>query len=195
LDYQSPEGPTVTHVRGTLIARGLENFKEFGVFDEYKRLLPELHRDAILYGVASSWLPLETAFAHYSACDALELGDLECGALGTMMAQRLADTWFAGALRKSRAMGFEGFRFATSKLDVLTQRMYRGGSCTVIETGPKDLIYEFDGCSLARSRYFSLSYAAFAKAAASMFCKAVFVRPVAARKPSPYVLPLAFSWI
>ena len=92
-------------------------------------------------------------------------------------------------------MGVDGFPFAVSKLGALTQRMYRGGAFTVTETGPKDLVFELQGCPLVRSRFFCLSYIAYTKASTAMFCKATYVKHISSRKPHPDTFALCISWV
>ena len=41
LDYTSPDGPTVTHVRGTLLATALRVVREAGFYDGYLKELPK----------------------------------------------------------------------------------------------------------------------------------------------------------
>ena len=111
------------------------------------------------------------------------------------MATRVAQTWFAAVLRKSRGLGLHGFSFALSKVNILSQRMYRGGAGTVIETGPKDVIVEVRGYPIASSRYFRGSYTSYCKACAAMFCKVAFVNPIRPRTPHPHAIAMAFSWV
>ena len=61
LDYVNPDGPVVTHMRAIMIANSLQNLKEVGLYERYLQYLPNEHRDAILYSLAASWLPIEVA--------------------------------------------------------------------------------------------------------------------------------------
>ncbi len=195
LDYLSPYGPSVTHMRGTVISGALSNLKGAGFYDRYVGLLPSRYRETVIYGLASSWVTIDAVIAHYAACDELGLSERELEHLGSMMANRIANTFLAGPIRKSRAFGVEAFRWAMSHVSVLHERIYKGGVCAVIETGPKDLIHEVHGFPFAQSRYFRRSYASYCRALAALFCKVAFVKPVRARAPLPDRIAIAYSWV
>src|SRR5687768_14087931 len=82
LDHSGAKGPVTRHVRGSLIASSLHTLRELGYYDNYLTHLPSRYREPVLFGLASSWLPLEVADAHYQACDDLKLGDTEIVAIG-----------------------------------------------------------------------------------------------------------------
>src|SRR5262245_9003652 len=63
LDYTSPDGKTVTHVRSTLLQSSVQVLKDNGLFDAYLTKLAPRFKDEILLTLAPTWHPLEVAMA------------------------------------------------------------------------------------------------------------------------------------
>jgi hypothetical protein len=63
----------VLQVRGSLVASSLQTLRELDLFPRYLALLDKDKHEPILFALASSWLPLELAMAHYGACEAMAL--------------------------------------------------------------------------------------------------------------------------
>jgi hypothetical protein len=79
--------------------------------------------------------------------------------------------------------------------DRLWDRMYQGGGVTVIKAGPKDLILENHGISLAESRHFRAAYRAYWVALGRLSAKSVYVKLIAPREPHPHRIAFAGSWV
>lgn len=195
LDYISPRGATVTHMRGTLLVNSIENLRAIGQYDRYVSLLPAAHREAILYAIAASWIPIELASLHYEACDQLLLDDTQFSRLGGLTAARLAETFLSSVLRATRTAGVDAMWFALKQNDRLWDRMYQGGGVCVIQTGPKDLVLENQGLPFVGSRYWRSVYIRYLHALGSMFSRVAFVKAVHPRVPHPHRIAIGGSWV
>jgi len=195
LDYTSPEGPTITHVRGILLANAIGNLRDFGLYGEYVRLLPREHQEVLLHALAASWVPVANAVAHYVACDELPLDDEHFKVAGERQAQRIADTFLGSALRSVRSLGVDTLKQACSRLDRLHGRLNRGGGCTVIDLGRKDLQYEVHGCPFAASQSYCRGWTAYTQSLATLFCKVAYVRLARPREAHPHRLAVTINWV
>lgn len=195
VDYVSPHGPNVTHIRGIILTKSMENLVQAGLHERYlKELEPELH-ESMRFVIAASWVPIELARAHYEACDRMRLGDRTTDDLGSRMAASMSGPLFASLLRATRSAGMESLWTVLKQKDRLWDRMYQGGGVTVIKVGPKDLILENHGISLAESRHFKAAYRAYWSALGALFAKAAHVKFVSPREPHPHRIAIAGSWV
>jgi hypothetical protein len=182
-------------MRGTMLVSSIENLRLLGHYERYLSLLPVQHSDTLVYAIATSWVPMEVALAHYAACDALELEEPERQRLGELMAERVASTFLAAMLRGSRSVGVDGFWFALGQNDRLYDRMYQGGGVRVIQTGPKDATLENHGLPLVQSRHFRSAYVAYMAALVRLFAKIAYVQQVHPSQPHPHSIAVAGSWV
>ena len=89
--------PLASRVRSTLLSASLTGLRELGWEHRYFRALPtEMHMEMRTIP-ASSWLPLETAHRHYSACDRMGLSSEDMRAMGKAVSVRTQQT-FVGTL-------------------------------------------------------------------------------------------------
>jgi hypothetical protein len=196
LDYCDPASPRVTHTRGILIAGSRAGLHTLGVYDQYVELLPALHRDALLYCLANTWLPMDQTMAHFDACDRLQLKQSQYDEIGRALADRMTKTFLSAALRAARSLGADGqVRFGLSQMDRFLPRIYQGGRCTVVSGGPKDAIMELTGIPFAGSAYYRGVVLAETKALMGVLCRSLFVRFVPARAGSKESLALSLSWV
>lgn len=180
VDWTSPEGPAVTHIRGTMILSSLTTLRERGLFERYlKNLDPALH-DAIVYDVSTSWRPIEHGVAHYAACDALGLSDEELHEIGEAVSERVMGTFLGTLVRRSRDIGGTPWIVVRS-YPTLWSRIWRGGSVRVIQEGPKDAILIGHGCPCGRLRYFDTAYRGVVKGAIGLFARTVYTRTLPRR--------------
>jgi hypothetical protein len=195
LDYTSPLGPVVTHMRGTLLVNSLDNLRALGLFERYAETLPEAHRGVIPYTLAASWIPIDMALAHYDTCDALGLSEEQLAKMGEMMASRVADTFLGTVLRTTRNAGVETLWSALGHNHRLLERMYKGGGMAVLKTGPKDLVLENTGLPIVTSRYWRRVYVYYMQAIGNMFTKITYVKLVRPRVSHPHSIAVAASWV
>lgn len=191
--YESAGGPTVVQVRGSLIASSLQTLRELKLFDTYLERLPKDRHEPILFALASSWLPLDVAMAHYGACEAMELPEAELVKIGEHVSGRIMGTFLGTLLRSSRQLGA-----STTPLVPLRQyhrlwdRLLVGGGCTVQSSGLKDVSIESRGVPMFRYRYFRIAYTGLIKGAGHLFAKSVYTR---IRRASDTALTIDASWV
>lgn len=196
LDYGDPKAPRVTHVRGILIAGSRAGLQTLGLFEQYAERLPALHKDALLYCVASSWLPLDQTLAHFETCDQLGLTRSHFDEIGGALADRMTKTFLAAALRTVRSMGVDGqVRWAMSNFDRFLKRIYCGGRCVIEQRGPKDLLFELSGIPFAQSPYYQGVVLSETKVLLGMLCRKLFAKQIPPRGNSKEGLALSLNWV
>lgn len=196
LNYGDPQMPRITNVRGILIAGSRAGLQSIGYYDRYVELLPAAHRDAILYCVANSWLPLDVTLAHFDTCDRLGLTRSHFEAIGEALADRLAKTFMGAALRTVRSAGADGqLLWAVSHTDRFLKRVYMGGRCTVEQRGPKDLLMQLSGVPFASSSYYQGVLLSQTKALLGMMCRRLFAQLVPPRPLNSESLAIALNWV
>jgi hypothetical protein len=195
VDYLSSHGPEVSQIRGILLVKSLENLRAAGLFERYAAQLSPSSREQMESTIASSWIPIDVADEHYAACDRLNLTDAEIERLGQLMAGSLSSTLMSALLKTTRHAGLEGMWTAMKQTDRLWDRMYMGGGVTVIKTGPKDLILENHGISLAKSRHWRNGFRAYWLALGKLVTNVVYITPVRPRQPHPHRVAIAGSWV
>jgi hypothetical protein len=191
--HDSANGRTVTQVRGSLIVSSLQTLRELNYLDAYLTHLPKKLHDEILFAVASSWLPVELALAHYGACEAMNLASPELEAIGQHVSSRIMGTFLGTLMRSSRDLGAS----ATPLIPLrqyhrLWDRLLMGGGCTVRSSGIKDASIESRGVPMVRYRYFRIAYMGLIRGAGLMFAKAVYTR---IGKASDTDLTIEASWV
>ena len=151
LDYPKPLEP-VTAVRSTLITSSLSSLRERGLFERYDALQTSPHRHEILNLVAGEWLPLEVAFAHYQACDALGLSESEQFAIGKDVSRRVHETFLNLVVKAARGVGVTPF-ILLPRGNQVKGRLCIGGGLRIWKVGPKSVRVE-----LARMPHLAIPY-------------------------------------
>lgn len=186
----------MTHVRGTLIAGSRKGLRELGVYEQYVELLPAAYRDALLYCVANSWLPIEETMVHFETCDRIGLTQPSFDQIGRSLAEQLKQTFLAAALRTTRSLGADAAALPVlKKFDRFLSRVYRGGSALVLRDGPKDAIIELRGLPFARSPYYRGVVATQTRVMMNLFCRTTFVRLTRPRSNDGESVALSISWV
>lgn len=196
LDHVSADGPQVLRVRGTLLVASLNVVRHAGLYDQYTRELPKEYEQTVLYSLASSWLPVEAVLAHYETCERLGLSDALIERNAARVGERLGETFMANLMRSARLVGMSDVSWTVLKQSGrVWDRVFAGGRCQVICTGPKDATLEFTGLPLAQCRYYRVAHLANMRALVGLFTKKGFVRAVRSRHPHPTTIAVGLSWV
>lgn len=193
VDHVSPAGPTLLQVRGSLLVSSLQTLRELRLYERYLAHLPAPLQQPVLFALASSWVPCEVALAHYGACEAMELTEQELQAVGEHVAQRILATFLATLLRGTRMVG-AGVRplVALQYYPRLWDRLLQGGSCSITQTGPKDVVIESRGVPMFRYRYFRLAYMNLIRGAGLTFGDTIYTRLL---RSTDSMAKVGVSWV
>jgi hypothetical protein len=129
----------------------------------------------ILEAIAGTWVPIEVAFAHYTACDLLSLSFEEQIEMGRRVGDRAQGTILGTVVRMARGVG-------VSPLTVLPQwqrlwnRAFDGGGLYAKKLGPKDVEMGVRGVLLADCPYFRVAVRGLMMGMLDLFCRKSFVR-------------------
>lgn len=196
LDYVSPQGAQVSAVRGSLMVANHKLLKAAGHFDRYLALLPKDHQDVASSTLAASWVPAEHNTIHCDTVDAMQLGEAELLRMGEMLGAHILDSLFATLLRTARNAGADAGVWLTLKqADRIFGRVYQGGGCSVVQTGPKDALFEIHGMPFANSAVFRMQHCAFLRGSLLLLTKTCIVKPTRSREPRKDTLAVAISWV
>jgi len=176
-DHTGADGAVAHSVRGSLIASSLQTLRELGHYDRYIACLPAEFHEQVLFCLASSWLPVEAAMAHYAACDAMELSESELVMIGENVSQRIMGTFLGTMLRSSRTFGASPTPWVPFKqYGRIIDRVLSGGVHRIYELGPKDALIEHAGIRMLRYRYFRSGILGIVRGGVSMFAKTCYVK-------------------
>lgn len=196
VDFMSPQGPTATHIRGTLIVTSVKLLKELALYERYLELASPEQRETIPYALAASWLPIAQAERHIETCSQLGLSDRQLGEMGAQVGAELFDSVIGTALRMARGAGLDqGLWVALKQVDRVLPRLYTGGGCTVVKRGPKDALLEIHGVSLSQQRLFRALHHGFIQGVASALSRKAVVLQARPRFEKPSALATAISWV
>ena len=115
--------------------------------------LPAEYHELVLRTLAPTWLPMRAAVAHYTACDALGLSELEQVDIGGAVGQHIQHSFLQTIARTSQNLGVTPW-IMLKQLHRLWDRTFVGGGCAVFKVGPKDARVDMHGLAIAGIPYF-----------------------------------------
>lgn len=195
VDYKSPDGPTVTHIRGMLLSNSLSSLRALNLEERYFDMLPASARAELNGIIASSWVEIDVAMLHFGVFEGLDVADEKIEELGRPLAGRITETWFGAVVRGARNSGMEAMASILRQNDRSFSRMYKGGRTTVTEYGPKEMVIEDHGNPMLSLRPFRSGYLGFMKGLAALFTKSAFIKTVPMQTPDPHGTATRFSWV
>jgi hypothetical protein len=195
VDHISSQGAAVTHMRGLMLVKSVENLRTAGLFERYAANLTAALREQIEFTLAASWVPIELCEAHYAACDHLGLSESEIERLGSLMADGIGGTLMSVILKSSRNAGVESAWGALKQCGRFWDRVHQGGGVTLMQAGPKDSVMEYHGIPLAKSRHWRMGARAFWLGIARLTSRTAYIKLVRPREPSSDRIAFAASWV
>jgi hypothetical protein len=190
--FTRDEVPHTTQFRSTWLSSSLRALRERALIDRYLELLPKQHHDAVLSPVVGVWLPTEVAIAHYDACDALGLSDLELIAIGAEVGKHTQATVMGVAVSLAKGAGVTPWTIVT-QLPNVWNRVWIGGAVAAYKLGPKDARIEIAGWPCSRMHYTRVAMRGVIGALVELFCQKAFVRDVP-KICTPTTLGYRISW-
>jgi hypothetical protein len=128
-------------VRGTVLLSSMFALRELGLFDDYRKRLADAAASDVLGVMAGAWAPLETAFAHYRACEAIGLNPSTQLEIGKIAGKRACGAMLGTAVRFSRFAGATPWTLMRGG-DRIWKRAYDGGGMRILRVGDRDALVE-----------------------------------------------------
>lgn len=185
------EDGALRHVRSTLLCSSISELRTRGFLDRYVTLLRKATADALIPGVAATWLPVDLAMEHYEACERLSISADEAYDFGAASATRVQHAFLKTFVAVARGAG-AGPLTVLPKYPRLWGRHFSGGNIVVTRAGPKDVLLDIRDVPLARYAFFRAAFRGANDAALRMLAATVYVRE---QRSSPTSLCLRLSWV
>lgn len=181
-----------TAVRSTLLTASVDAVKRGGHFEQYQAVLAPEAREAIVFGVAGVWLPMEAALAHYAAIDALHFSEQEIHDNGRSVGTRLNTTFLGVVLKVAGSAGTTPW-LPLANCGKVFERAFQGGGLQVERLGPKEARIEVVALPIMASAYFRGALRGQVEAGCELFCKRAYVREEP--RPMPGMGAMRVSWV
>ncbi|HWL87140.1 MAG TPA: hypothetical protein VNO21_15150 [Polyangiaceae bacterium] len=193
LDVPRHRVPPTTKFRSTWIVASQNALRDCGFFDRYMGLLPDPHRERLLTTVVGTWLPIDVAFTHYTACDGLGLSTQDVQNIGRILTRHLNNAFVSVAGRFAKEVGATPWT-PLSYARRVWDRMCVGGAVAVYKEGPKEARLEVVGCTLAPIPYFRAGLLDIGLGLGKLFCDTMYVKEVPSRL-APTTIVYRASWV
>lgn len=195
VDHTSSHGRVVTHIRGIMLVKSVENLRKAGHFERYAAHASPALRQTIEFTLAASWVPIDVCEAHYAACDQLGLSESEIERLGEMLGEEIGASMMGLLLKSTRSAGVESTWASLKQCGRFWDRAYQGGGVTLLQAGPKDSVMEYHGISLAKSRHWRMGARAFWLGISRLAARKAYVKLVRPREADAHRIAFAGSWV
>ena len=166
--------PALRHVRSTLMHGGIASLRGAGLYDAYVAVVPTEVRVEIETSFAGMWIPVDTAVAHYVACDRLGLSAESAARLGRGTFERTKGLLLGTAIGLARSAGVTPWSFVPH-LQRFWLRGLDGGAIQAIRVGPKEVRLEVVACVVLRSQYFRSALRGLVSSLFELVSKKVYV--------------------
>jgi len=181
-------------VRGTVLMSSQASLRSAGHFDTYASKLEDEYRSKLLVEIVPNvWLGMDQAMAHYRACEALGLTQVEIQAMGAATGDRINSVFVKSLVRL--ATGTLQPWFAWGLAPRVWARAWKGSAIGVRKVGPKDARVDVVGFPCASIPYVRVAIGSFFAKNTQLFCRSAearAVRPVADPSES---LSYLVSWV
>ena len=192
LAFPAPILPT-RHIRSTLIQGGLASIKALGAYDAYVATVAPAVREEIEGSVAGMWIPVETAVAHYLACDKLGLSADSAAQRGRVTFERTKGLLLGTAIGLARSAGVTPLSFAPYLQRFWLQGI-DGGAVQAVKVGPKEMRLDVVACPLLRSHYFRAALRGLTGGLFELVSQKVYVQEVGGGGPET-AIALRVQWV
>jgi hypothetical protein len=176
LPFPDPIRPML-HVRSTLLLGGMASIDAAGLTNAYAAVAPPEVRSAIKSSVAGMWIPVETAVAHYLACDRMELSSESASTIGRGTFSRTKGLLLGTATGLARGAGVTPWTLMPH-LQRFWLRGLDGGGVRAEALGPKEARIDVVGCPLFTSHYFRAAYRGLATSLFELVSQKVYVHEI-----------------
>jgi hypothetical protein len=183
----------VSQVRSTLLSASLTAIRRMGWEQRYFAQLPASLHGEMRNLTAGFWVPVDIAQAHYTACDAMMLTDVEAMALGEDVSMKTQQAFIATLGKAAAGVGVTPWVLFQS-VHRIWGRMVQGADTGVYKVGPKEALVCLVACSLADLRYFRVGLVGYYRAIARVVTSVAYAREVRTAR-APGTLTFRLSWV
>jgi hypothetical protein len=181
-------------VRGTLLSSSIKSVRQRGLFERYLQLLPRERHDGILSLIASAWIPLDLATAHYETVNRIIDQPSEQHAIGREVADRIHGTLLGTLVKLANNAGVTPW-IGLAQYQRLYDRLFTGGGgVTVTKIGPKEARIELVNVPLARIPYFRVAFRGVQEIGVELFCRRAYAKEIAAPPGATDTLVCRIAW-
>jgi hypothetical protein len=185
-------GP-LKRVRSTLIISSYSAMRDSGRSAAYLEALPLQHHGPVLQAVAGTWMPIEVALAHYTACDMLGLpADMQV-AIGRQVGERMHGTLLGTVVRMAKEAGVTPWT-VIPQFQRFWNRAFEGGGLYATKVGPKEVHIGVEKAALADCSYWRSALSGLAMGVLDLFCQKSYMQERGARKRVPGSASFRIQW-
>jgi hypothetical protein len=163
------------HIRSTVLLSSVAAIRSAGLGEAYMSALDPKHRSFIEGSVVGMWVPMDTAMAHYRACDSLGMSNDTAASLGRSVFDRTAGTLLGTVVKLSKASGVNPWTILPL-FQRFWQRGFDGGGIAVYKLGPKDAQIDAVAIAVNDVRYFRHALRGLVMGVLDMFSAKTYVR-------------------
>lgn len=185
--------PRMRHARSTLLQSGIASLREAGLYETYVASVRREVREEIEQAVAAMWIPIETAIAHYLACDRLGLSAESAAKLGRSTFDRSKGLLLGAATGLARGAGVTPWTLAPH-LQRFWLRGFDGGGVQVVQLGPKEMRIDVVASPILQSAYFRSALRGLTTALLELVTQKVYVHADPAPGPETAIV-LRAQWV
>ncbi len=165
---------TARHARSTVLLGSLAGVRAGGRIDEYSNRLTPTQREVLLNMVAGAWVPMEIAYAHYEACEALGYSPDQQVANGRATFDRTSGTLLGTVIRMAKEAGVSPWN-VLPHFQRFWERGYDGGGIQVVKVGPKEARVDVVQVRLCDLRYYRNALRGLVTGVVELFCQKAYV--------------------
>jgi hypothetical protein len=166
---------------------------EAGLKDPYLAVVPPDVWSVIESAVAGMWIPVETALAHYMACDRIGLSSESAAALGRGTFERTKGMLLGTAVGLAKSVGVTPWSLVPH-LQRFWLRGNDGAGVSAVKLGPKEVRIDVVGSPLFRSRYYRGAYRGIAMSLFELVAQKAYAHEVR-RSRDEDSLSLRVQWV
>jgi hypothetical protein len=183
----------VRHIRSTLVQGGIASIRAGALYDAYVAAVAPGVRQEIETAVAGMWIPVDTAVAHYVACDQLGLSSESAAQLGRATFDRTKGLLLGTAIGVAKGAGVTPWSLVPY-LQRFWLRGLDGGGIQAVKVGPKEMRMDVVGCPLFRSQYFRAALRGLTGALFELVTQKSYVHQVPGGSPDT-AIALRAQWV
>ncbi len=167
--------------------------RDAGYDEAYREALPRQHHAMIFHAVAGTWIPIEVAVAHYTACGMLGISHDRQLALGRVAGEQIQATILGTIVRMARESGVTPWT-VLAQLQRFWSRAFDGGGLQITKMGPKDARIEIHRAPHADCPYWRAAFCGLAMGVVELFARKAYLQEIPERARPPGYAAFRAQW-